>query len=235
MAVSNSTDAKSVGATLVSDARALLGIAADEESLESFELERGLRFLTRMLKAWEGDGIGGWVYTEGTLTLVQADVDYVCGAGGSFVTVPFEITDMRIYRGSNDLPMTRIGRQQYQALSNKTTQGYPTQWFYDRQRDNGTIYVWPAPDVTAGTLKFTYRRRIMDMDTGVDDYDLPPEWEQAIVENLADKLAGVYGKADSAEAKKVAREAQISYAIVKNWDVASDDGSISIEPDGYRR
>lgn len=228
MAVSDSTDFRSVANDIIKDARSLLGIDAAEEPLEAFELERGLRFLTRMLKAWEGDGIGGWTLTERTFALVQGDVDYVLGTGGTLTTVPFEIMQVRITRGGSDLEMTPLSREEYYALPNKTTQGYPTQWYYDRQRDTGTLYVWPAPDATGGTIKFTERRRIMDVDAGANDYDLPPEWEEAIVWNLAERLIGPYGKAGSDEAKEVRRIAPVKYMAIKSWDVASGGGFISI-------
>lgn len=230
MAVSSSTDFKSVATDLIKDARSLLGIDAAEEPLEAFELQRGLRFLTRMLKAWEGDGLGSWLFTEDTISLVQADVDYLFGSGGTKTYVPFEITQIRINRGGNDMEMVPMSREEYHAMPIKTTEGYPTMWFYDRQRDNGTLYVWPAPDSTGGTLKFTYRRRIMDMDAGADDYDLPPEWEEAILYNLAERLILPYGKMGSEEAKEVRRIAPIKYLAIKSWDTASGDGFISITP-----
>lgn len=233
MAVSASTDNISSAVELITDARRLLGIHAEEETLSSTELDIGLRWLTRMLKGWEADGIGSWILTEGTMTLVASTPSYVFGAGGSFTTVPFEITDARIYRGSVDLPMLRISRAEYYALPNKTTTGYPTQWFYDRQRDNGTLYVWPSPDATAGTFKFTYRRRIMDIDAGVDNFDLPPEWETAIVYNLAKGLMPVYGRGGGDEAKMIIVEAERSYQTVKAWDTSSEEGEVEIVP-SYR-
>lgn len=235
MAVSGSTDFKSVAAELIADALSLLGVLAEEEPLPANDLVRGLRFMTKMLKQWEAQGIGSWVRTEGTLTLVASTPSYLFGAGGAFTTVPFDITDARITRtASNELPMERLTREEYFALPNKTSTGYPTQYFYDRQRDNGTLYVWPSPDVGAGTFGFTYRRRIMDIDAATDNTDLPPEWEKAITENLAYDLIAPYGKAGSEEAKKVSRDAPISFAIVQNFDVGESEGSITISPDRYR-
>ncbi|MDB6036013.1 MAG: hypothetical protein JWM16_6351 [Verrucomicrobiales bacterium] len=231
MAVSGSTDFKSVSAEIIADALSLLGVLAEEEPLPAYDLVRGMRFLTKMLKQWEGLGIGSWLRTEGTFALVASTPSYVFGSGGSFTTVPFDITDARITRSSIDLPMERLTREEYFALPNKTTTGYPTQYFYDRQRDNGTLYVWPSPDTTAGTFGFTYRRRIMDIDAATDNFDLPPEWEKAITDNLAYELIAVYGKAGSEEAKKVSRDAPISFAIVQNFDVGESEGSIMISPD----
>lgn len=231
MAVSNSTDFLLSAVKIVEEARSLLGIHADEEPLQAHELENGLRALNMMLKEWQAEGISVSAYAEGALALAQGVPDYLFGPAGAFTTVPFEITDMRITRGGTDLPMTEMSRQEYYALPNKATQGYPTQWFYDRQRATGTLYVWPAPDATAGTVKFTYRRVVMDMDTSGDSLDLPQEWQQAVVYNLAKKLMPRYGGAGTAEGQLVLAEAGRSFAIVKGFDIGNGKGSITIGPD----
>lgn len=232
MTTSGSTDFTSTGTELLTDARRLLGVHAEEEALSAVELEYGLRVLNKMLKAWEADGVGSWMLTEGTLTLAASTPSYLFGSGGTFTTVPFEIVSARINRGT-DVPMTRLSREDYQSLPNKTATGYPVQFFYDRQRDNGSLYVWPSPDTTAGTLKFTYRRRIMDIDAGADNFDLPPEWEEAITNNLAKRLIPIYGRAGTPEAQQVMQDAMSSYQVIKAWDVSSEEGSVYIEADPY--
>lgn len=235
MAVSSSTDFSQNAEELIEDARAELGILAEEEPLDSAELERGRRMLNRMFKAWETDGVYAWTYTEGTLTLTAADGSYTFQSGGDVTTVPLDITHMRITRSSIDLELTRMTREEYQSLPVKTTQGQPTQWFYDRQRDSGTLYLWPVPDSLAGTLKFTYRRRIMDMDSGSNDFDFPQEWYEAITYGLANRMIGPYGKAGTPEAQRVEREALRSYLVVKSYDAGEAENSIYMRPASYRR
>lgn len=233
MSTSGSTSTIGTGADFITDALNLLGVLAEEEPMQAYDLARGLRFQTRMFKQWEARGIGSWLRTEGTLALVASTASYAFGAGGAFATIPFDITDARITRSSQRLPMTRMTREQYYALPNPTITGYPTQYFYDRQLTGGTFYVWPAPDATAGTVTFTYRRRIMDMISGPDNADIPPEWEKAIVENLAYDLIAVYGKAGSDEAAKIAKDAPLSFAVIQGFDTAESEGSISIMPDSW--
>lgn len=235
MAVSNSIDFNITATTLIEDARAELGVQADEEPLENHELERGKRLLNSMLKAWETDGVYAWTYTEGSITLVQSDRDYTFTSGGDFTTVPLDIKQVRITRSGTDLEMYRMSREEYYALPDKTTEGYPTQWYYDRQRDSGTLYVWPAPDSTAGTLKFTYRRRIMDIDAGSDNFDAPVEWLEAIRFGLANRMIGPYGKAGTPEAQRVQAESQRAYNLIKQYDAGEDDSSIIIVPSEHRR
>lgn len=231
MAVSGSTDFKQTAQEIITDALAELGVAEDEEPLQAIDLERGLRALNRMLKAWQADGVMAWTYAEGSVTLTQGDVDYVFGTGGDFTTVPFEILDARITRGNSTLPMHRLSREEYFAFPNRTNQGYPTQYFYDRQRASGTLYVWPAPDATAATVSFTYRRVIMDLDAGANDFDLPQEWHEALVFGLAKRLVGAYSMAGKPAAARVEQEAERTYLTVKAFDVAEGDNSITMTPD----
>lgn len=233
MAVSNSTDHKSVGTELVSGALARLGVLAEEEQLEAYQLTRGLRFLTQMFKTWQADGVGGWDATEDGFALVASDKDYVFGSGGTKTYVPFEITQVRVsYNGGNEIEMTRFrGREDYYRIPNRTSTGFPTQFFYDRQRDSGTLYLWPVPSDNNFDITYTYRRRIMDMDLGAENTDLPPEWEEAIELNLADRLVIPYAKAGTAIAKKIEKDAPIAYAVLKNFDVGEERSSMFILPD----
>lgn len=233
MAVSNSTDFKMTAQEVVTDARSKLGISADEEPLSASELTRGLRALNAMLKAWEVSGIRTWVLTEGTLTLVQSQTSYAFGTGGDFTTLPFEITDMRITRSGTDLPMLRLSRQEYFSQPNKASEGYPTQWYYDRQRDTGTLYIWPLADATGGTLKFTYRRRIMDMDAGSDDFDFPAEWYEALVYNLAQRMIPDYGAGNTPEASLVIGEAARLLADVRDFDTGEGEAVITVLPEAF--
>ncbi|MCP4997187.1 MAG: hypothetical protein GY933_00210 [Hyphomicrobiales bacterium] len=198
------------------------------------DLQNGLRKLNIMLKAWQADGVKYWLMTEGELALVQSQESYSFAAGGDFTTVPFDMMDMRITRVSNDLPMSEMSREEYNALPNKTTEGYPTSWFYDRQRESGTLYVWPAPDSTAGTLKFTYRRTIMDMDASADAMDLPQEWYDAVINGLGYRLVRSNGLLNTPEGQDLKVEAGRTYSIVKAHDTGEGAGSLFIYPDDSR-
>lgn len=231
MAVSSSTDFNLSAGDIITEARALIGIHADEEPLAAHELVRGLRHLTMMLKSWQAKGFLSWTQTEGQLSLTQGNLDYTFQSGGDFATVPFEILQIRINRGGNDLLMTAMSRQEYYALPKKDSQGFPTQWYYDRQRSSGTLYVWPAPDATAGTLKFTYRRMVMDFDGAADDMDLPPEWVDTVTHNLAKRFVSVYGVNVTPDIAMVISEADRLYAALTGFDVGEGKNSIVILPD----
>lgn len=233
MTVSGTTAFSMSVSDVVTFARGMLGIQDEEELLTATDLARGTTVLNMMLHSWQADGVQTWVLTEGSFALAQGDYDYVFGAGGTFTTVPVEITDVRITRSSQDLPMNRMSREEYQSLPVKDTQGYPTQWYFDRQREGGTFYVWPAPDSTGGTIRLTYRRYINDAGNGTNTLDLPTEWLEAITSNLAIRLSPYYGGIDPQRLSEVKELASVTYNVLKSFDTAEGRGSINIWPDEY--
>ncbi|MCP5004812.1 MAG: hypothetical protein GY941_12855 [Planctomycetes bacterium] len=233
MAVSGSNDFALTASDLITEARKKIGIHAAEEPISAAELVSGLKTLNIMLKAWQVEGVSFSQYTEGTITLTQSDYDLVFGSGGDFTTVPFDIIDVRITRNSIDTPMIELSREEYYALPQKDNEGFPTQWFYDRQRNGGTMYLWPAPDADAGTLGFTYMAQIDDMDANANSLDLPTEWYEAVTYNLADRFSEELGLINSPLGQRVAQKAAEKFESVKEFDVGEGKGSISITPGYY--
>lgn len=237
MAVSSSIDFSITATQLIQDARAELGVYAAEEPLDAVELVDCLRFLTGMLKAWQADGMSVqvWTLTEGSLTLVASDESYTVQAAGDITVVPMDIVQARITRNSVDTEMFKISREEYYALPDKTVTGFPINYYYDRQRETGVLKVWPAPDSTAGTFKYTYRRRIMDVDTGAENIDMPQEWYKPMRICLADELVGYYGKAGTEEGNRVSAKAPAAYLTAKSYDIGEGEASVYISPSSYRR
>ncbi len=232
MTVSSSTDFSLSASDVIVAARRKLGIQAQEETLEAADLADGLTTLNMMLKAWQADGVMCWTFSEVTFALAQGDTNVTFGAGMDVTTVPFEIVSVLINRGTNDIPMMPLSRQDYRRIPNKTTEGYPTQYFYQRDRSGGTLYIWPAADVSAGTLKIDTRRIVMDMDASANTFDFPQEWYEALVYGLADRLAEDYGMVGTPEGQQVASKAAMAYAIVKDNDVGDGENSIYVVPYG---
>ena len=68
--------------------------------------------------------------------------------GTSDATAVYGVDDVleASYRNSNvDTPLTKINRSQYQALSNKTSTGTPSQYFVQRFIDKITITLYLTP------------------------------------------------------------------------------------------
>jgi hypothetical protein len=98
-----------------------------------------------------------------------------------------------VYFGNNptEIPIARLNRDDYTALPNKFFLGRPLQFWFDRQRDQPVMRLWPVPNLAATTQQIVLwrHRYIQDVGTMVQDLDVPQRWFDAIVALLASKLA----------------------------------------------
>jgi len=121
---------------------------------------------------------------------------------------------------SIDTPLIALSRIDYRNLPNKTTPGTITQYFYDPRggaATQGVFYVWPAPTDANSAVKFTYMRPIDDFVTSANTPDLPNEWLDAIVWNLALKLALEYDTPPQ-RYEMLKEQAVSSLDLVMGWD-----------------
>lgn len=108
-------------------------------------------------------------------------------------TAPTILNVREFFVGNNpsEIPMARINKDDYQNLPNKAIQGRPVQYWLDIQRDNPVIRMWPAVQLqfTFNALVLTRKRYLMDVGTLTETLDFPQRWFEAIVSELAARLA----------------------------------------------
>lgn len=97
---------------------------------------------------------------------------------------------------ASDIPLGRMARGEYQNLPDKTTSGFPTNFYLDRERDAPELYVWPVPDKAGYQLRYYAIQKMRDVDTMVDNVDAPVRWLPCITAGVAwymslDRQAGV--------------------------------------------
>jgi hypothetical protein len=93
----------------------------------------------------------------------------------------------------NEIPMAPISLDSYTNLPNKTFQGRPLQYFYDKRISQPTLYLWPTPDATAASAQIVAwrTRHLMDVGAFTDDLEVPQRWYQAVCAQLALRIAMV--------------------------------------------
>jgi len=98
-----------------------------------------------------------------------------------------------VYFGNtpNEIPIARLNRDDYTSLPNKSFIGRPLQFWFDRQREQPVMRLWPVPNAAAETQQIiAWRHRyIQDVGTMTQELDVPQRWFDAIVALLASKLA----------------------------------------------
>jgi hypothetical protein len=181
-----------------------------------------------MCRNWQADGINLWTITEAILTLTEDTASYLLGGDatnavnvddGSPVPRPLQIISARRRDSSGqDVPLTAYLRDQYFNQPNKSASGVTTAYYYDPQRGQGVLYLWPINSDTTETVRFTYQRPLEDFDSVGDNPDFPVEWHKALVYGLAYELCDEYGIPDNIMAR-IERKHKETYRKLKARDV----------------
>lgn len=175
-----------------------IGVVSQDEEATTYDQNTALLSLNLMLKGWQNRRYLTWTYTSGTLTLTTA-ASYTLSP-----VRPVRIVNARFKSGSIETPMFEMTRDEYDSIPQKSSTGQPTQFYYDRQREDALFYVWPVLATAAGeTIEYTYEREIEDITSWSQTVDLPVEWMEAAVYNLASRLTEDYPDANPNTAAKV--------------------------------
>jgi hypothetical protein len=144
--------------------------------------------------------------------------------GTSSATAVYGVDDVleASFRNSNvDTPLTKINRSAYQALSNKTSTGQPTQYFVQRFIDKITItlYLTPGSDQAGKFINYYYVKRIQDAGDYTNDADVPYRFVPCMITGLAYYLAIKFAP-DRIQMLKMLYEDELARAL-------EEDGSSS--------
>tara|TARA_R110002153_G_C13237777_1_gene490449 strand:- start:671 stop:1207 length:537 start_codon:yes stop_codon:yes gene_type:complete len=135
-----------------------------------------------MFADWANRGINMWTVEQGTINLTQ---------GQGALTLASDVVDVLeivLRRDNTDYQVERISRGDFVTLPNKTTQGRPSQFWFNRQIDP-VINLWAVPENSTDQLIYYYVQRIEDAGALVDTTDMPFRFYPCMVAGLAYYLA----------------------------------------------
>lgn len=199
MAVSGSNDYSRSATQLVTQAFKKLRRVGVGQSATADMVSDGIVVLNDMIKSWQKyEWL--WNLQEGSATLVADQANYTLSPR------PYRVVSVRFDDQDTEIPMIPLTREEYFDLPVKTTQGIPTQYYVDYQRDSAVMYVWPVmSSVDDETINYTYRELLDDIDATTDNIDFRQEHYELVVYNLAARLADDYGRADVPTNRVIAR------------------------------
>ena len=134
-----------------------------------------------MFADWANEGVLLFAVDEQTQTLTDGTASYSVASG------TLAMLEMVIRRSSVDTPVTKIGREQYHLIPNKTNEGLPSMLYLDRKA--GTYYLWSTPENSTDVLRYWRLRRLQDVTAGSETPDVPYRWFEALASGLAARLA----------------------------------------------
>jgi hypothetical protein len=149
----------------------------------------------------------------------------------NFVNGADDILEASFRNDNNiDVPLSKIARSAYQALSNKTSTGQPSQYFVQRFIDKITInlYLTPGSTENGKFLNFFFVKRIQDVGSYTNATDVPYRFVPCMISGLTFYLSQKYNP-QRAQEFKLYYEDELQRAL-------AEDGSSSstfITPNSY--
>jgi len=181
------------------------------QNVTGYQLKTSRRTLDIMFQEWANRGLHYWEIQNNNITLVNGQAVYTmfrsAADGASDATAVFGVDDVleASYRDSSnvDVPLTKISRSQYQALSNKTSTGQPSQYFVQRFIDKVTItlYLTPGASQAGDKINYYYVRRIQDAGAYTNATDVPYRFVPCMVSGLSFYLSQKYAPQRTQEFK----------------------------------
>ena len=210
---------------IVEEAYERLGI----QGVSGYQLKSARRSLNILFQEWANRGLHYWEVANNNITLVADQAEYTMfrstADGTSSTTAVYGVDDVleASYRNSNvDTPLTKINRSQYQALSNKTSTGTPSQYFVQRFIDKITItlYLTPGSSEAGKFLNYYYVKRIQDAGDYTNDADVPYRFVPCMTAGLAYYLA-IKNAPDRVQMLKMLYEDELQRALAEDGSSTS--------------
>lgn len=147
-----------------------------------YDIKTARRSMNLMFADWANRGLNLWTVAQGTTTLTQGTSVYTLGEDVA------DILEMVLRRDNTDYEVERISRGEYLTFPNKTNQGRPSQFYYNRQIAP-EITLWQTPDNSTDQLVYYYVQRIEDAGAYSNTTDLPWRFYPCMVAGLAYYIA----------------------------------------------
>ena len=178
MATSSSTNFDLDVAEYIEEAFERCGL----EARTGYDLQTARRSMNIMLSEWANRGLNQWTIQQRTQTVTANDSEY------SLDTDLIDILSLVVRRDGTDFSMTRISRDTFLNLPNKTSTGRPTQYFLDRQI-TPNLKLYPTPENSTDVIVYDALTRIQDADTQINTMEIPFRFIPCLTAGLAYYIA----------------------------------------------
>jgi hypothetical protein len=200
------------------------------QNVSGNQLRMARRSLNIMFQEWGNRGLHYWEVANNSITLVDGQATYTMfrstDDGTSSATAVYGVDDIleAVYRNSSsvDTPLTKINRSTYQGLSNKTSEGTPSQYFVQRFIDKVTItlYLTPGSTEAGNTINYYYVKRIQDVGDYTNATDVPYRFVPCMASGLAYYLSQKF-KPELTQNMKLLYEDELQRALAEDGSSSS--------------
>ena len=199
------------------------------QGVSGYQLKSARRSLNILFQEWANRGLHYWEVANNNITLVADQATYTMfrstADGTSSATAVYGVDDIleASYRNSNvDTPLTKVSRSQYQAFSNKTSTGTPSQYFVQRFIDKITVtlYLTPGSSEAGKFLNYYYVKRIQDAGAYTNASDAPFRFVPCMISGLSYYLSMKFAPQRTQE-MKLLYEDELARALSEDGSAAS--------------
>jgi hypothetical protein len=175
------------------------GVLGVGQTASAEDTQDAFKIMNMMLAQWQTDRF--LVYHLVTNSKVcTGQMSYSIGIGGDFniprpdrISSAFVRLTVQSFPNQVDYPLTLLqAREDYNRIAVKGQGAMPTALFYDSAYPLGNLYPWSVPD-NQYTLFITTYAQLQQFASVADDIVMPPQYEEAIMWNLAGRLRPMYG------------------------------------------
>jgi hypothetical protein len=221
------------GRDLVSASMKIIGALAPGESPAAAEAVDGLASLNRMLDSWSNEKLLVSNETKETFSLTGGTQTYTMGSSGAFNTVaPIQILQANILIGATEYPLRINSDNEWSIIQNKTvSSSIPTDLYPVYSYPLASLSLYPVPVAGSSIIIYSWKQltRISSLDTVLS---MQPGFEEAIIYNLAIRLAPEYGRNLTADIVQIANDSKANVKRANNNPVylRVDDGLLTAKP-----
>ncbi len=199
-----------------------IGYVSAEQTLSDDDKAFCLSRLNRMIDSWKTQRRFVYAIEAKEYPWGVSQQSYTIGPTGDFVLAtgrPVKIEDHcnLIIVGTTNVrvPLPLINVEQYSAIGIPTlSSGIPIKVYYQPTYPNGTLYPWPYPTDVANILELFIWEQVNKFSGLTETLNLPPGYEEAITQSLAELLCVPFGRAIEPDLRQSARDARHNIANV---------------------
>jgi hypothetical protein len=185
-----------------------LTVYASGEAPTTAEYADSLAALQSMLRRWAGKKLLIFASTKESFTLVAGTSLYTFGTGGTFNSDrPHSILGAYILDSAGvSNPISLISEGEYRSISIKGTLDRPNSLFFNPTYPLANVYLYPVPNAGESIYIDSFKpfTETSSIDATSSTLAFPPNYEEALIYNLAVRLSSEFGKAITVEVASIA-------------------------------
>ena len=193
---------------IVNAALRKIAVLGQGSSLSNQELQDGLSALNMMVASWSVEG--NLVFTQQfeTFSIVSGQKTFTIGTGGDFDTDRvLRISSAYVTQGTQDYLLTRYNKDEYASIDDKNTSSIPTIYYFDANYPLANLTLYPVP-VGVQTITLVDENALTGFATLDTVFAMPAEYEEALIYNLAIRLAPEYEREALPSVVKIAAKSK---------------------------